>query len=299
MASTSFVTGTTITSIWLNDVNSVVWGIFNGATTVAQALTALGITGLTVPVTVATGGTGLTTGTSGGILGFTGTTTLASSVLLTANALILGAGAGATPTPLGSLGTTTTVLHGNAAGAPSFASVTPNDFGTQTANTLLAGPTTGSAATPTFRAIVAADLPVISGTILQEVVANDAGTSTSSTSFVNLNAGNISIVPKNAASNLLVDVQFYGSQGLVASTNVTATFQLYDVTNATLVGNPNVLMSTSGGGGTATSAPCNIRAIVANAVTTSRTFQLQGKVSSASETGSATVMVWSIREIKT
>lgn len=72
---------------------------------------------------VAQGGTGLTSGTSGGILGFTGATTLASSVALTANALVLGGGAGATPAPLGSLGTTTTVLHGNAAGAPTWGAV--------------------------------------------------------------------------------------------------------------------------------------------------------------------------------
>jgi hypothetical protein len=72
---------------------------------------------------VAAGGTGLVSGTSGGVLGFTATGTLASSVLLTANALLLGGGAGATPTPMGSLGTTTTVLHGNAGGAPSFGAV--------------------------------------------------------------------------------------------------------------------------------------------------------------------------------
>lgn len=72
---------------------------------------------------VAYGGTGLASGTSGGILGYTGATTLASSVLLTNHAIVLGAGAGATPTPLASLGTTTTVLHGNAAGAPTFGAV--------------------------------------------------------------------------------------------------------------------------------------------------------------------------------
>lgn len=72
---------------------------------------------------VAQGGTGLASGTSGGVLGFTGTTTLASSVALTANNLVIGGGAGATPTPLGSLGTTTQVLHGNAAGAPTWGAV--------------------------------------------------------------------------------------------------------------------------------------------------------------------------------
>lgn len=72
---------------------------------------------------VSEGGTGLTSGTSGGVLGFTASGTLASSVALTQNALVLGGGAGATPAPMASLGTTTTVLHGNAAGAPTFGAV--------------------------------------------------------------------------------------------------------------------------------------------------------------------------------
>lgn len=84
---------------------------------------AWGASGLLTPVSVANGGTGIASGTSGGIPGYTGTGTIASSVLLTANALVLGGGAGATPTPMASLGTTTTVLHGNAAGAPTFAAV--------------------------------------------------------------------------------------------------------------------------------------------------------------------------------
>lgn len=40
---------------------------------------------------------------------------------------------------------------------------------TQTANTVWAGPTTGSAAAPTFRALVAADIPDLSGTYLTAV----------------------------------------------------------------------------------------------------------------------------------
>lgn len=94
-----------------------------GAPTTAL-LSATSITaGWTGQLSVARGGTGLASGTSGGILGFTGSTTLASSVALTQHAIALGGGAGATPTPLGSLGTTTTVLHGNAAGAHTFAQV--------------------------------------------------------------------------------------------------------------------------------------------------------------------------------
>ena len=46
---------------------------------------------------VANGGTGLTSGTSGGVLAFTASGTIASSAALTANALVIGGGAGAAP----------------------------------------------------------------------------------------------------------------------------------------------------------------------------------------------------------
>lgn len=72
---------------------------------------------------VASGGTGLASGTSGGVLAFTATTTIASSALLGANQIVLGGGAGFAPSTLGALGVTTQVLHGNASGAPSFGAV--------------------------------------------------------------------------------------------------------------------------------------------------------------------------------
>jgi hypothetical protein len=72
---------------------------------------------------VANGGTGLASGTSGGVLAYTTSGTLASSGALTANAIVLGGGVGVVPTVLASLGTTTTLLHGNAAGAPTFGAV--------------------------------------------------------------------------------------------------------------------------------------------------------------------------------
>lgn len=62
----------------------------NTSNVVAETISA------TVPV--AQGGTALASGTSGGILGYTATGTLASSVALTSNILVKGGGAGATPT---------------------------------------------------------------------------------------------------------------------------------------------------------------------------------------------------------
>jgi hypothetical protein len=61
--------------------------------------------------------------TSGGIPYFASTATCGSSALLTANALMVGGGAGTAPAVLGSLGTTTTLLHGNASGLPTFSAV--------------------------------------------------------------------------------------------------------------------------------------------------------------------------------
>lgn len=54
-------------------------------------------------IAVADGGTGISSGTSGGVLGYTAGTTLASSAALTARGLVVGGGAGATPTALAAL----------------------------------------------------------------------------------------------------------------------------------------------------------------------------------------------------
>lgn len=62
MASTVFSSGTLITSVWLNDVNGVVWTLFGGATTAAAGRTALGLGTLAVlnsPLSSASGGTGV------------------------------------------------------------------------------------------------------------------------------------------------------------------------------------------------------------------------------------------------
>ncbi len=79
-------------------------------TTVARTFTTSG------PVTVSNGN-----GVAGATV-FGCTTCATSAAALTANQLVIGAGLQASAT-LGTLGTATTVLHGNAAGAPTFAAV--------------------------------------------------------------------------------------------------------------------------------------------------------------------------------
>jgi hypothetical protein len=64
---------------------------------------------------------------------------------------------------LGGAGDVTGILKANGSGVVSAAAGSDilSTHGVQTANTVLAGPTTGAAANPTFRALVAADLPFV------------------------------------------------------------------------------------------------------------------------------------------
>lgn len=146
-------------------------------------------------VAVADGGTGLSSGTSGGILGYTASGTLASSVALTANALILGGGAGATPTPMASLGTTTTVLHGNAGGAPTFGAVVANDIDSTTLANMFGQISWGSPGAESGNAIeVQATVQNIKGTTITaatsevEVMVSDSATDAEPSATATLSA---------------------------------------------------------------------------------------------------------------
>lgn len=91
-------------------VNSgITLGVNQSATVTYDSATSdyvlVGTIGPTVPV--ARGGTGLTSGTSGGVLAFTASGTLASSGVLGANQFVIGGGAGAAPT------STTTISWAN------------------------------------------------------------------------------------------------------------------------------------------------------------------------------------------
>ena len=84
--------------------------LLNGTVSLASALA------------VGNGGTGLTTGTSGGIPYYSSTSALASSGLLTQYGVIYGGGAGATPVATAA-GTTGQVLTATTGGAPTWSAV--------------------------------------------------------------------------------------------------------------------------------------------------------------------------------
>ena len=74
-------------------------------------------------VSVADGGTGISTGTSGGVPYFSASTTIASSGALSANQIVLGGGAGAAPVSAGAM-TNGQLLIGSTGAAPAVASLT-------------------------------------------------------------------------------------------------------------------------------------------------------------------------------
>lgn len=106
-------------------------------------------------VAVADGGTGLSSGTSGGVLAFTAAGTLASSAALASNGLVLGGGAGATPKTAAGLNTDganqlRVGQTGTAAGSVRYENAT--------SGTITVAPTTGALGTVTHT------LPAVSGT---------------------------------------------------------------------------------------------------------------------------------------
>jgi len=116
-----------------------------GLTTSGGPVTGSGTITLAGTLAVANGGTGLTSGTSGGVLAFTASGTLASSSALASNAIVVGGGAGAAPSTITTgtgvvtaLGVNTGtagafVVDGGALGTPSSGTVT-NLTGTASIN---------------------------------------------------------------------------------------------------------------------------------------------------------------------
>ena len=235
-------TGTGVLSAYAGTACTNQFVLALSATGVATCATVVFSTDTSGTVLVARGGTGLVSGTSGGILAFTGSTTLASSGALTANALVLGGGAGAVPIVMGSLGTTTTVLHGNAAGAPTFAAVS------LTADVSGVAPI-ANGGTNSATALSGSTIMVSNGT---GVVQGTAGTTTT------LLHGNAAGTPTYSAVSLTADVTGIlggtnggSGNGFTAFTGPTATlktFTLPDASATILTSNAAVTAAQGGTG---------------------------------------------------
>jgi len=200
-------------------------------------LTATGFTGnltgnitgtasnVTGTIIVANGGTGLTSGSSGGIPYYSSSSAISSSGTLAQFALIIGGGSGSGPSSIGGVGSSTTVLHGNAVGPPSFGAVS-------------------------LTTDVSGTLPVLNG-----------GTGSTTQNFVDL-TNNQTIAGSKTFSSLPVfstltpgSIPFAGTGGLISQDNANL---FWDKTNHRLgIGriNPTALLHLNAGASAAGSAP--------------------------------------------
>jgi hypothetical protein len=218
-----------------------------GTTGLTPASATSGAITLAGTLAVANGGTGLTSGTSGGILAYTATGTLASSALLAANALMVGGGAGVAPSTvttgtgvvtalgvnIGSAGAF--VVNGGALGTPSSGTVTNltgtasiNINGTVGATTANTGAFTTVSATGVITSTLAtgtAPFTVASTTQVANLNAATAGSATNAT-----NATNVNLAAGTGATNYLTfSATATGNQPLTTNTLLT-----YNYTNNAL-----------------------------------------------------------------
>ena len=192
-------------------------------------------------------------GTTGGIPYFSSGTTWASSGVLTANGVVLGGGASG-PTVTAPDSTTTHALFATA-GAPAFRALAGTDMPainlagsgnggvtgtlpvgnggtgvtTTSQNFVFAGPA-GGAGAPTFRALVAGDIPSLTGTYVNltsaQTITGAKTFSSGSNSFTGSGAGLTSLTAANISSGT-AGINITGSAATAASAttagNVTGT----------------------------------------------------------------------------
>jgi hypothetical protein len=145
---------------------------------------------------VASGGTGLTAGTSGGVLAYTASGTLASSGALTQYGVVIGGGAGAAPTST-AVGTAAQVLTSNGAGvAPTFQ--TPAAGFSAAANNTFTGTQTFNGTSSIFGAVLLDSAETV----------NVVAAAPSSTTNYYVQSGSVQYYTSNAANNWTLNVAF-------------------------------------------------------------------------------------------
>jgi len=188
----------------------------NIAITNADASVTVGLTG---QVGVANGGTGLSSGTSGGILAFTGSGTIASSSALAANAIVVGGGAGVAPSTITTGTGVVTALGVNTGTAGAFV-VNGGALGTPSSGTLTN----------------ATGLPVSSGISgLGTGVATALAVNTGTSGAVVVNGGALGTPSSGTVTNLTgtASININGTVG--ATTANTGRFTTLEATGVTTV----------------------------------------------------------------
>jgi hypothetical protein len=227
-----------------------------------SATTTVDVSAATAPtsgqVLTATAGTTATWQTPGGGSG----TVTHTAGALTANALAIGNGA-ADLTVLGSLGTTTTVLHGNAAGAPTFGAV---NLATDVTGVI---PTSINAQTGTSYTVVAGDQGkwVTESNAAAVAVTQPQATGSFTTGWasvdLNLGAGLVTVTPTTSTINGAASIVLAKGQWMMKGSDGTNYQALLGGLTANALRSATTIVDTS-----AAAAPTNGQVLTATAGTT-------------------------------
>ena len=246
-----------------------------GTTGLTPNTTTTGAVTLAGTLDVDNGGTGQTSYTDGQLLigNTTGGNTLTKSTLTAGSGISITNGAGSITIATSGGGGTVTSVTGTAPVASSGGATpaislnaaygdTLNPYASKTANFVLAAPN-GSAGVPSFRAIVAADVP----TLNQNTSGTAAGLST--TLAVGSGGTGVTTTPANGAL-LIGNGSGYTSSTLTAGSNIT-------ITNAS----GSITIAASGGGGGVTSFETSLNGLTP-ATTTTGAVTLAGTLGATS-----------------
>ena len=167
--------------------------VYNNGTNVVDAASYFTSLTLGSALPVASGGTGLTAGTSGGVLAYTASGTLASSTALAASALVIGGGAGAAPSTTTTGTGVVTALGVNTGSAGAFvvnggALGSPSSVGTMPAFTL--GGTVSGGGNQINNVIIGTSTP-LAGAFTTVTASTPIGVASGGTSLSTLTANNV------------------------------------------------------------------------------------------------------------
>ncbi len=184
------------------------------------------ISGLRSPLPIASGGTNSTSTPTAGAVAYGTGTTYSFTAAGTSGQVLTSAGASVPTWTTPTTGTVTSVglampTQFTVTNSPVTSSGTLTaDWNTQTANYVLAGPTTGAAALPTFRALVAADIPTLSYVTSVSGTTGQITSTGGTTPVIDLASG--IATPGTTGSSTLIPVITIDTYGRVTSITTAA-----------------------------------------------------------------------------